>query len=64
MLLGVVVGPVDYSSFPDEVELLLGFPAFQEIESHVVRLCALGDYGLREEPMHGGVIRNWGCFGL
>ena len=36
MFLGMVVGPVDYSSFPDEVELLLGLPAFQEVESHVV----------------------------
>ena len=60
----MVVGPVDYSSFPDEVELLLGFPAFQEVESHVIGFCALGDHGRCQEPLRSRVVRNHGCFGF
>ena len=64
MFFAAVVCSVDPPSFLDEVELLLSFSAFQQVEPYGIRWCALGDRSFLDQSVRRGVVTDSWRFGL
>ena len=56
MCLGVVVGTIFFSTFPEYVELFLGLPAFQPVHSLIIGFCSFWGHGAVNEPLCRGII--------
>ena len=61
---GVVIGPVVFSSAPNEIKLTLGLAALEVVESHVIQLGRFWDHGFGAEALRCLVVSDDRSFGL
>ncbi len=50
------ISPVEFASFPNEVELTLSFSAFEPVVLEVVALSCFWDHGFVDETCSAGVV--------